>query len=979
MVSFEYIFILLFIFCTQTINGQYTTKAFNGNLGGCLAYDSDYFYSNSYNGAQNFMIKFNIADYFNSSVVSLNPVGSLALPSQSSEFPQLMYTKPNATGTNYLFTFSRYSLLKILGTTSYTTNLLNYFAPTMSPFFAVLSNFNIISITSGGGSDFLIALMDFSTSSTFFISQMQLNPTYGPPTSNVMINENNKTGYFSVAGGIVKLLYSSTNGLYSLELLTTAANTTTSTAIMTNDNIYYCSSTATDVTLRAFKISSQNASQYLLNAPVTGGIPYYEYSIVTNSLPITAYDSQLDIVLYLMPSNINGNISYSLWVINDVAGTRIFSKYVIENLPAPLSTQAITLFTGMAQLTIFRDGPTKQYASYMAVGNKMVIIPYESFCANDCNGKGFCSNLTCSCFVPSYGTGCQYENPTITSVNQIIYKSSNNITISGTNFYVPTVTIGTSACTISSFSLTEIICTVGQDFAYSTNYYTLKVTVNNGAKSVLFSSSYSFLMPTITDYSQNGLVVYILGQNFYNTSYTIASTPAITASWESSNKLLLNVPKDFQSGAITLFCAICPTLPPLSLNLDLILESVEPTTILYVPTPVTFSIWFYNAGENVTINQGPTKTFSVAPDQNKMFHMNSALDSVTVPSNRYFFATSNQVFSNQIQYNYSTPIIDSANQKNRTTVEVVTSFMGIDATNLQVYFNEDQDLNATPILGDVEGIKSGWYVPIPLGSLSGIITFAIQNYIFDKNLALAPVIDTVEPMPSIGESGIITISGVYIPNNFYLNGTWSNTLYLDCAKLKTNSKYKCEVPPGTGYFTVGVTMDSLSDTYEYQFQNPVITSIEPNITKLSTASNVTITGDQFADVDLVVSIGGRNCENITVVDITRIECQWVSPSSKPANTLLEVLVSVDSLIGKSNLVQLHLDCPKGSNDQQCSGQGQCQITTGVCECKSGFKGDSCGEEDKDSSESLSSSPITSQPTLSLITLFLFAIFLFNTL
>lgn len=973
---------MLIIFSTQSINGQYTTKDFNGYLGGCLAYDSDYFYSNSFNGALNFMVKFNITDYFNNSVVTLNPVETpMTLPGQSHEFPQLMYTKSNA-GSNYLFTFSRLTLLKILGTTPYSLGLINFLSPpTVSPFLAVLSNLYIISITANSGTDYTIVLYDFSTSTPSNVGLIPL--PYGPPTSNLMINENTKTSYFAAASGIVTFVYSNT-GLSNLDILTTAAGTTTNTAIMSNDYIYYCSSTATDVTLRAFKISSQNATQDLLNAPVTGGIPYYQNYIVTNSLPIAAYDSQLDIVLYLMPSNINGTISYSLWIINDVAGSQIFSKTVIENLPAPLSTKVITNdFIGMAQLTIFRQPtkPTKQYASYMAVGNKMVTIPYESFCPNNCNENGVCNNLTCSCFSSFYGTECENDKPTITSVNQIIYKSGDNITISGSYFYVPTVTIGTSACTVSSFTLTEIICTVGQDFEYSTNSYDLTVTVNSGDSSVIFSSVYSFLMPTITDYSQNGTVVYILGQNFYNTSYTVASTPAITASWESSNKLLLNVPKDFQSGAITLSCAICPTLPPLSLNFDLILESVEPTTIFYVPTPVTFSIWFYNAGENVTINQGPTKTFSVAPDQNKMFHMNSALDSVTVPTNRYFFATSNQVVSNQIQYNYKTPIIDSANQKNRTIAEVITTGMGIDSTNLLVYFNENLTLSATPILDAVEGIKSAWYVPIPLGSLSGIITFAIQNYTFDKNLALAPVIDNVEPMPLIDDGGIITISGVYIPNNFYLNGSWSNTLDLGCAGIRdySNSKYKCEVPAGTGYFTVSVIMDSLNDTYEYQFQNPVITSIEPNITKLSTASNVTITGNQFADVDLVVSIGGRNCENITLVDITRIECQWVSPSSKPANTLLEVLVSVDSLIGKSNLVQLHLDCPKGSNNQQCSGQGQCQVTTGICECQSGFKGDSCGEEDKDSSESLSSSPTTSLPTLSLITLILFGIFLFNTL
>eukprot|EP01133_Synstelium_polycarpum_P002602 gene2602-2988_t len=107
--------------------------------------------------------------------------------------------------------------------------------------------------------------------------------------------------------------------------------------------------------------------------------------------------------------------------------------------------------------------------------------------------------------------------------------------------------------------------------------------------------------------------------------------------------------------------------------------------------------------------------------------------------------------------------------------------------------------------------------------------------------------------------------------------------------------------------------------------------------EFGTTGLVTIDGDNFVNVGLMVSIGGSSC-NVTVVSTTRIVCTFVGTVPIPdKGASLPVNVTVDSqeTVNYMFYYTEAIPCP------QCTIHGKCNSTNGHCECDAGYDGATC--------------------------------------
>ncbi|KAF2068172.1 hypothetical protein CYY_010502, partial [Polysphondylium violaceum] len=161
-------------------------------------------------------------------------------------------------------------------------------------------------------------------------------------------------------------------------------------------------------------------------------------------------------------------------------------------------------------------------------------------------------------------------------------------------------------------------------------------------------------------------------------------------------------------------------------------------------------------------------------------------------------------------------------------------------------------------------------------------------------------------------------------------------------------EYKCSNPCVYG------TCSPLENTCvcEGDWIGPSCSHLAPKIdrissTKYGTPGKVTIDGDNFANVNLQVAIGGSICgDPLASQDTKSITCLFKSDVIvSDSNQALDVLVSVDSIAITKEKIFLYIkpekQCPIGSNGQVCSGHGNCNQQQFTCDCNKDWESLDC--------------------------------------
>ncbi|EGC31914.1 hypothetical protein DICPUDRAFT_99067 [Dictyostelium purpureum] len=150
-----------------------------------------------------------------------------------------------------------------------------------------------------------------------------------------------------------------------------------------------------------------------------------------------------------------------------------------------------------------------------------------------------------------------------------------------------------------------------------------------------------------------------------------------------------------------------------------------------------------------------------------------------------------------------------------------------------------------------------------------------------------PEITNINRVPTTG--GKVTIDGKYFSNT--LDNTILNFGGVACSNLAYSEQYSqltCDLVPGSGSLTVSLTIAAKSTAYNYQYQNPTVSSANniPNVGSL-----VTVTGTNFGSNkdDISISIGSYTCSNVVIVtDHQKITCS--APVGTPGTYGLVVTV-----------------------------------------------------------------------------------------
>ncbi|KAF2069112.1 hypothetical protein CYY_009570, partial [Polysphondylium violaceum] len=190
----------------------------------------------------------------------------------------------------------------------------------------------------------------------------------------------------------------------------------------------------------------------------------------------------------------------------------------------------------------------------------------------------------------------------------------------------------------------------------------------------------------------------------------------------------------------------------------------------------------------------------------------------------------------------------------------------------------------------------------------------------NKLICPTPKITSIITIPDGSNSLLVSFKGNYLSQNYYgsltgnaltysfingdgstfvctnLNTVWNSLDSSYTVSCNVNQKYSFKIQATT------VTGQSTSAVVGY---TPTVTSATP--TDYLVPSQVTITGTQFANFNLLVQIGGKTCTNPTVnLGGTQIVCDF-SADVVVSNfkTPLAVSVSVDSTYIASNAVFLY--------------------------------------------------------------------------
>ncbi|EFA75439.1 hypothetical protein PPL_11519 [Heterostelium album PN500] len=227
-------------------------------------------------------------------------------------------------------------------------------------------------------------------------------------------------------------------------------------------------------------------------------------------------------------------------------------------------------------------------------------------------------------------------------------------------------------------------------------------------------------------------------------------------------------------------------------------------------------------------------------------------------------------------------------------------------------------------------------------SRSGDITISAGGQTSQPfRINLKPVIESITSPPVVG--GLITLTGKSIAPfsfdntkvlEFKINGNGCvNPTFGD----SENQTVVCTAPRGVGIatFSVYVPNTNIEPTnFTVQYQKPTVISSSSTI--FGRANLVTITGTNFANVDLSVTIGGQPCTAPQAsTDGTTVICNFASTVQSTVALTVNVTVSSFSDAKDVFIYIAPTVCPT-----DC-GQGTCDTMKGTCKCYAGWIGSVC--------------------------------------
>ncbi|KAF2070308.1 hypothetical protein CYY_008376 [Polysphondylium violaceum] len=506
-----------------------------------------------------------------------------------------------------------------------------------------------------------------------------------------------------------------------------------------------------------------------------------------------------------------------------------------------------------------------------------------------------------------FGTTVTY-NPVITNYEF----EGTNLVVTGFAYANPMlVFINGYTCSIVSLTDTKITCTPASDFFVYSSTNTLNLPLqllyNNGAKQTTILNG---ALVTIQSYTASGTLSLVNGDNNpagLNSKLVGMNAGGISLQQYSDIMASFQIPDDAQCGDSYLT------------NAD---GAKVSNTILICPTPKVSSFFgFAKTSPKISF----TGKFLSAT---KYGSMSSAIEIYYSFSNGSRLDCPSPAISVDNSFTYSFSCPNPVQVYDGVTVKVVAQ--------------------------NIANFKSEYSFPYPMFVFIDSITSAkygtpTQVTIVGKNFNRS--LNEVKIGNSVCTSAISSMDGRFItclfnsdvelpdPSNNLLDVVVTTAEDSETASIFS---YTCTAQCQHGscqYKTNSCGCDAGWSGDSCEKVEPSITAITS--TDFGVPNKVTITGTNFLNLNLQVTIGTSVCSNITVTqDLKTITCLFKSDIY--SGGALTVTVTIDSTFTTSNAIFHYSNiCPGGSNGEMCSGHGDCNTQTFTCKCDNGWSNQIC--------------------------------------
>lgn len=452
-----------------------------------------------------------------------------------------------------------------------------------------------------------------------------------------------------------------------------------------------------------------------------------------------------------------------------------------------------------------------------------------------------------------------YQIPTITAVTANSKPTAGNValTLTGVSFDTSgSVTVGGSSCPFTSWSHTQIICTLpaGQG--------TVNIVVTTTHAAVSSGYSFSYDRPTLTSFSPSELptqggTLLLSGTNFgassVSNSITIGVSTCTSSSWSQTSITCTVAP-------LTTSTTVAAGHGTISINIGGSVNTAPPTLAITSPTISGITGSFVTQGSTITVNGSSFGAGSVScvtwlgPTSLSITSHTHTQVLLTLPEGQgsadivmYILERS----TNFIAFSYNAPIIVSASPNSDLAAGQLVTMTGLNfglstAGNIVTvgsYITTISSYSHTSIVFAMPN-ANGLNLPvqIALGSLSSnndiVVSFS------------APTIISVTPSSATTLGGTtLTINGT----NFGVSGTVSIGVASCTVVYFSSTLVRCTTRAGSGAnWPVVVTTSSgaFSNSLPFSYFSPRLDSVTPASGSTSGVT-ITIAGQYFSTTGLV--------------------------------------------------------------------------------------------------------------------------------
>jgi len=494
-----------------------------------------------------------------------------------------------------------------------------------------------------------------------------------------------------------------------------------------------------------------------------------------------------------------------------------------------------------------------------------------------------------------------YIAPSVTSVSSSSPLGS-KITIVGDNFgtdkSVVSVQVGSSSCTGVEITTahTTLTCTVPAGQGSREVIVTVNTQESNSDKLLIYNA------PTFTNIVQIQDTIEITGTNFgidLNQLLISIGSIDITSVCSSTDIKITcsNLPTSVVSGNIKTVGG--STNPNRDFLLTPYVISVEPTVVPTSGGSVSIKGRFFEITAMGT-STSLSVIFDGKTDTNNGYSSNQLLVYTVAPGTgvgKSISVKASTRTSNALSISYGSPTISSFSQLDETITLTGTNF-GNNVNQITLVIGSLTMSPITLISHTQLSFKA------PLNTLNGDIDITVNTQSFKfSGFTLVPSITSIPLVNVVGEK--VTIQGKYLSNVDQSSQSTSitftfNSVETTCTFISVES-YECQVPSGSGKAVAYVVNDGVrSKDLEYNYRAPTVETITNTI--YNVPQQVIITGTNFANQGLQVTIGDKECTSPIATDDTTLKCQFSSTATPPTGSdKLQVQVTVDSQSGSASI------------------------------------------------------------------------------